>query len=370
MTCKAKNPSKSVELSDELTGLKPRIMRSFEDGSNVTTLYSSKKQTFCLTIDMFIKRYYFLDLDFTLYSIDFEGRDERKIFWSQNLLSGVNSMSVHYDDIFISTNSLIYKINKFGHFDKRIGERAVALVSSLTSNPNNESFLMKDLTQSHRQQIFNVKVIDPKLQPKLENRCQFAKCSHLCLPSDSVQIFRCVCPSDLILVENSVCSEPNFETLVIESLSWEKDLKKLIDHSISKSIALRKLLNQSNEQQIDLKTLFAQNLRESSKLREIFNLTAKQSYEMKRTFIQTINETLFWKRLLNTTFNNKNNFEKFLNYSYYSKNFTEILQFLDQLLTEEQVTEEGNDNRIGEIIILTFIFISIVTIIILLLYIG
>ncbi|CAG2103840.1 unnamed protein product, partial [Medioppia subpectinata] len=74
-------------------GIKPRIVRSFQDGSNETTLYSNDKQIFCLSIDVFIKRYYFLDIHFTLYSIDFNGADERKIFSSGSLLNNINSLS-------------------------------------------------------------------------------------------------------------------------------------------------------------------------------------------------------------------------------------------------------------------------------------
>ena len=351
-------------------GIKPRIMHSFQDGSNQSVLYSDSKQTFCLTIDIFIKRYYFLDLDFTLYSIDFEGKDERRIFRSQNLLNGINSMSVHYDSLFMSTNSLIYKINKFGHFNKRVGERAEALVSSLSFNSNNESFIVKDLINSQRHQLFNVKIIDPILQPKLESKCRFSKCSHICLPSDAVNVYRCVCPPNTILVENSICSEKHFENFVIESMFWEKDLQKLIEHSVTKSKALRKLLNQSYERQVDLKQLFEDNLQESTKMRQIFNLTTKHNFDIKKTFIQTINETLFWKQILNSTFNKKNEFEKLLNQSYYSKNFTELLELLKNLANDEELPSSANGLRIGELVILGFILLAIVTIIVLLIYLG
>lgn len=352
-------------------GLKPKILRSFQDGSQQSVLYSKSRQVFCLTIDAFIKKYYFLDLHSTLYSIDFDGVDERIVLHSQNLLSDVNSMSVYFDDIFMSTNYLIYKVNKFGHFDRLIGERAEALVSSLTTISNNKSFIMKNTIHSKRKQLFNLKIVDPVLQPNLENKCQLTKCSHICLPSDPKTRFRCLCPPNTILVD-SVCAEKHFENMVSESLFWEQDLKKLIEHSIAKSVTLRQLLNQSFEQQIDLKKLFDDSFKESLKVRELFNLTTRERIEMKRTFVESIKETLFWKQLLNITFNNKHVFENLLNQSFYSKNFTEIIEFLNQMIDSETAAQRQERNRstVGAIIILVFVLIGIVTIIGLFVYIG
>ena len=353
-------------------GLKPKIWHSFQDGSKQSVLYSKSKHIFSLTIDTFIKRYYFLDLEFNLYSIDFDGRDERRIFHSRNILSHVNSITVYYDEIFISTNNVIYKFNKFGHFDRRLGERPEALITSFLANLNNESFIVENSIDSKRHQLFNVKIVDPILQPKLVNRCQLAKCSHVCLPSDPKTGFRCLCPPNTISVDNTVCTEKRFENLVFESLFWEKDLQTLIEHSIAKSITLRQLLHQSFGQQIDLKKLFEDSFNESMKMKELFNLTTKERNEMKRTFVQSINETLFWKRLLNITFNNKFIFEKLLNQSFYSKNFTEIIEFLNQMIDSESQTErqKQNKSRIGAIIVLVFVLIGIIIIIGLFIYIG
>ena len=91
----------------------PRIMRSFEDGSQQIVLYSLHKQPFHLTIDILLKRYFFIDIeDFTLNSIDFEGRDDRKHFEAKKLFNAINSGVIYGDNIFLLTDSLFYSINK------------------------------------------------------------------------------------------------------------------------------------------------------------------------------------------------------------------------------------------------------------------
>jgi hypothetical protein len=361
-------------------GLKPRIMRSFQDGTNQSVLYKTSKQTFCLTIDVFLKRYYFVDIeDLSLNSIDFEGKDDRKIFSSRNLMNSINSMTIYYDEIFISTDNLIYKMNKFGHFDKHEGEKAEALVKSFGFSENKALF-SQNATDSNRKQIFSVKIIDPILQPELENKCLFAKCSHLCLPSDKNQVFRCICPVNTILLNSTVCTERRFKALVMDSLSWESDLQNLINHSISKSVDLRKLLNQSFNEQIDLKKLFNNSFKETMELRKLFNFTSNQSIEMKKSLIDSLNETMFWKQVLNSTFNNRLELEKLLNQSIHSNDLTDVIKFINNLTktspkmdhfvhTSDQIMTETN-SRTGEQFILTFILIGIFVIIIIFGFIG
>ena len=45
------------------------------------------------------------------------------------------------------------------------------------------------------------KLIDPILQPDVKNMCRFAECSHLCLPSDNKNVFKCFLSSKLLFKE-------------------------------------------------------------------------------------------------------------------------------------------------------------------------
>ena len=216
-------------------GLKPKIMRSLEDGSQQTVLYSTHKQPFHLTIDIKLKRYFFFDRDSNLQSIDYQGGDEQSHFQSKKFFHNIKSAVIYGDDIFLLTDSLFYSINKFGHLF-------------------NESIVLSQLSSSNKlmaRQLYDLKLIDPILQPEVENKCRSAECSHLCLPSDETQVFRCFCPKNYVLINNTICVQKKFKDLILESMDWGKDLQLLINHSISKSIDLRKLLNKSIENTIN-----------------------------------------------------------------------------------------------------------------------
>ena len=214
-------------------GVKPRILSSFQDGSNQTVIYSTNKQPFHLTIDIHLKRYFFIDSEANLNSVNYQGGDEQRHFQSENLFHDIKSAVIYGDNIFLLTDSLFYSINKFGH---NLTEH---LISSKLSSKNK---LMD-------RQLSDFKLMDPILQPDVENKCRSAKCSHLCLPSDKTQVFRCLCPENRYLfkhtlsVENSVIEQAELSVLNSYSLvpaNTSFNLNKTCVENVTKDTNLMK----------------------------------------------------------------------------------------------------------------------------------
>ncbi|XP_054158301.1 low-density lipoprotein receptor-related protein 1-like [Oppia nitens] len=254
-------------------GYRPQIIQSLQDGTDQSVIYENDRQIFSLTIDVFIRRYYFLDIDFTLTSISFDGSDEKQIYRSQHLFNGVNSLSILDDDVYVSTSSRIYRLNKFAanngdhnhhHNNNRFGRyRGQALVTTTASasshNNNNNTYIFGNSSRCQRKQLYNVKVVDQRCQPKhlARNLCLRSHCSHICLPlssmvgNDDHQLYRCLCPANMILVNNnSQCMDvPVAESVGV--FGRERDLQKLVD------LRLLLLLNASTlDYHMDIKDLF------------------------------------------------------------------------------------------------------------------
>ena len=110
--------------------------------------------------------------------------------------------------------------------------------------------------------ILSFKIIDPILQTDVENKCRLAKCSHLCLPSDEIQVFRCFCPQNYFLVNNKNCVENEIK----DSELKEIDSQLLINHSINKSIDLSKQFNKIIEDIIHSNEIQSNSQREDHKM--------------------------------------------------------------------------------------------------------
>ena len=97
------------------------------------------------------------------------------------------------DDIYLLNDYSIIRLNEF----------------SLTSQSPIARNVRKLLPgyKSENSLLLYFKLIDPILQPDVENKCRFAKCSHLCLPSDGIQVFGCFCPQNYDLKNSSICEE-------------------------------------------------------------------------------------------------------------------------------------------------------------------
>jgi hypothetical protein len=263
------NPLDSVLYWNHI-GIKSKIMRSSQDGTNQTILYSTFKQIKCFTIDIYLKRIFFIDSEAkTLYSIDFNGENERTVINSQ-WFSDINSINIFFDDIYYSNVFSISFLNKFGL----------------------EYKIYRDNREIHRGTIYDTKIIHPLLQPQYENKCKLSECSHLCLPLKSMNIsYRCVCPENYILINEKFCVKRNLEPIVNETLNFESDMKILINKysNISDTTTIIKFINQS------LSNLFNITKRSKDDTRTFVDLNMNLTREIRKSSIQSLNESLFYK---------------------------------------------------------------------------
>lgn len=128
--------------------------------------------TYTLTIDYKQKRIYFINnLQQTLESIDYEGRD-RGIAYQSPLLAFSYTLDIYENYIYWANgaHNAVFKISKYG---------------ALNGNNSNVAIQADN-------RIDRIKIIHPSKQPRTENRCQHARCSYLCLPVD-IRQHRCVC---------------------------------------------------------------------------------------------------------------------------------------------------------------------------------
>ena len=214
------NPMDSCLIWTEI-GPKPQIWRSLQDGSQQTVLYSTDKQPFHLINDIHLKRYFFINTGGYLNSINYQGGDEKAHFQSESL-HNINSAVIYGDNIFLSIDSSLFSINKFGHNSGEV------LFAPKVSSSNN---LMV-------RYLLDFKLIDSILQLDIENKCRFAKCSHLCLPSN--QSFRCLCPEKHFLLKDSICVENSIINVVENSVMKNQSLFPPTPHSILTRSLLKK----------------------------------------------------------------------------------------------------------------------------------
>lgn len=174
----------------------PKIERALQDGSERVTLVKDDIiWPNGLAVDYMTKRIYWLDAKLhTLNSIDYKGARRQVVLRSDQFIKHPFALDVFEDFVYWSDWELesVLKTNKFGG--------------------NNGSV---DTVINGVYSVMDVRVVHPYVQPHAINRCQLAKCSHLCLPKGST--FRCACPSNkkLLTADNSTCvaaSEPSSST--------------------------------------------------------------------------------------------------------------------------------------------------------------
>ncbi|CAG2172490.1 unnamed protein product [Oppiella nova] len=176
-------------------------MQTHLDGSNQSVLYDNNRQAFHLTVNYQTQRYYFIDInDFYLYSIDFNGTDERLYTKSKEFFDSVNSMYVLNSDLYLANEYMIYKIPEI---DLRIQSIQI-LHKSHRYNATN--YQLHNAVDIDRQEINKFKILDPILQPNVTNVCESHGCLHLCLPTG--QSYRCLVPDSSLPDPLQLWSDP------------------------------------------------------------------------------------------------------------------------------------------------------------------
>ncbi len=208
------NPLKSVLIWNK-NGISPKIMQSFQDGSNQRVLYGSgsrSRSATHITVDFESERYYFIDKTYwSLYSIDFQGSDEM-LHIRENFFSIVNDMSVLNDDLYLSIDEALVRLPKISLSQKKID---FILISSKFNDSENLLNTSSISQKSFRPEIYRVKIVDPLLQPNFTNKCESTNCSYLCLPSGNIVGFRCVCPTNSSL--NLTDCEIHEQNLIVQT---------------------------------------------------------------------------------------------------------------------------------------------------------
>jgi hypothetical protein len=203
------NVLKSVLVWSEIENIS-NIKQSLQDGTNETVLYSGYKTPFQLTIDYESEKYYFIEIrTYTLFSIDFEGENEKMVLKSSAIFHSVNDMVVIREEIYLSTRDAIFRLTEHLYGIESVD--VVFKTYKSIAKFNDKIFFDKNSNILMREEIYAMKIIDDSLQPYSENKCEFANCSHLCLPCYSFG-FRCVCPSNMVLVDEYFCKHRGYLT--------------------------------------------------------------------------------------------------------------------------------------------------------------
>jgi len=153
-----------------------KIMRSSQDGSNITVIVDSCLQySYALTLDLDYKVLYWIDTElYTLSSIDYYGNGRKVIIKSKDLFSSSYRMDLFGDYIFWTNDN--YKSILKTHKSGLKGTSRLVVIKSNTY-------------------IDALKILHPLRQLTSKNRCLNSNCSHLCLPT-GINRYRCLCPSD------------------------------------------------------------------------------------------------------------------------------------------------------------------------------
>ena len=181
-------------------GFEANLMQTHLDGSNQSVLYDNNRQAFHLTVDYQTQRYYFIDFnDHSLYSIDFDGNNETFILKSKELFDPIISIQVFNNDLYFMTYFFILRIPEL---DLQLNRAHV--VYKIHRYPNyayGEEFFMTNTIDIDRREFTSFKIMDPLLQPDVENVCQLSKCPQLCLPT-SGQSYRCLLSDSMVHIKS------------------------------------------------------------------------------------------------------------------------------------------------------------------------
>ena len=169
-------------------GSDPKIMYSNLDGSERKVLYSESRQAMHLTIDYENERYFFIDItDHSLYSIDFNGNDEKFFIQSTLFLDIINSMTVLNNDLYLANEYMIYRIPEL---DLHLKKSQVLYKVHYFPNFELDDFIMTNAKDVFRHKINGFRILDPIQQPVVDNRCEANICQGLCLPN--ANSYRCL----------------------------------------------------------------------------------------------------------------------------------------------------------------------------------
>ena len=240
------NVKKSVLLWS-IVGPEPKLIETNYDGTNDTFLYSNWRPVRHLTVDYRTDRYYLVDIrDFSLYSIDFNGNNEIFYMKSENLFDDINGLSVWDNDLYLSNRQLIYKIPEFsaGVAKAEILYKTYSFekIQRILPQIKEQEFYEINSNIIKRQEFKALYVYPPESGLNFTNKCESNVCSHLCLPIGSS--YRCVCPSDYVLVNESQC-------LTEEELKITNEISNKLDHLYNIDLEPKLKQNQNSTEQIN-----------------------------------------------------------------------------------------------------------------------
>ncbi|XP_054162501.1 uncharacterized protein LOC128960442 [Oppia nitens] len=174
-------------------GDNPCIMHCQLDGNNQSVLYRNQRQAFHLTVDYQTERYYFIDItDHTLYAINFDGNHEIRVLKSSEYFDSIRSMTVLNNDLYLSTDEMIYRMP---HLDLAINRIQVLYKTYMFSI---YQYSMQKAVTIDRKHIYGFKIVDNiDLQPPANNICYLHNCPHICLPSTG-QSYSCIEPDSYL----------------------------------------------------------------------------------------------------------------------------------------------------------------------------
>ena len=167
---------------DHLIPLMCRIERAGQDGNNRTVLVTQNiSNPTALTINPVIQTLFWFEPEMhSLFSINYDGQNRKQLLSSDQISSPL-AADVFEDFIFYSN----FDLNSIIRIDLNHASAINPIIHALS--------------------VKGVKVIHSSKQPNLINRCFNSTCSHLCLPSltiDNHPSYRCLCRNGYELSKN------------------------------------------------------------------------------------------------------------------------------------------------------------------------
>lgn len=183
------------------------IERASQDGSNRKKLVESQiLWPNALTLDVITKKIYWLDVKYhTLSAINYDGSGRITLYESPSLINQPFSVDIFEDYLYYSDWKLeaIQRININDEPHK-----ADTFMSRLIENP------------------MGVKIVHESKQPKSPNRCESAKCSHLCLPSTSPTNYTCTCRKGYLLLKDACVPTTTSQISTTKSTTTMKSISQ------------------------------------------------------------------------------------------------------------------------------------------------
>ena len=216
------NVQKSV-LVIPVLGRKPRLEQCNYDGTNHTVLYSRSHPVLQLTVDYQTQRYFFVDVsNNSLYSIDFDGREDIYHMRLPTYFSQTRSFQVFNHDLYFMTKSYVYKWFEIRDIVNGSGSYTYVSLELLKNSPDFLGFVIVRPHQSYH------------------DKCSNNKCSHPCYPLENT--YGCGCPSDYVLQDQYDC-----QPLGENTRRPAEEVMESIDKEIQQSASLLRSSDQESE---------------------------------------------------------------------------------------------------------------------------